>query len=92
MVMPSERGRSGYQVVDGACCARLRGGRSCCAVRARKRSGAGARRVRVDGTSDPVDGGRADLREFDGDAGLGAEGARVPVQQPAPVGGHGPSA
>ena len=39
----------------------------------------GARRVGPDGPPDPADRRRADLRQFDGDARLGAAGARVPA-------------
>ena len=54
-------------MVNGAGCGR----RGCGGVvRACERSCARARRVWLDWTPDPSDGGRSHLREFDGDAGL----------------------
>ena len=50
----NERGRSGYQVVNGAGCGRRRGGRCGGVVRARECTGAGARRVWLDRAPYPL--------------------------------------
>ena len=56
--------RPGHQVVNGAGGAGRRGSHCCCVVRARERSGAGTRRVGLDGAPHSSDGGRSHLCEF----------------------------